>query len=88
MVLEGTLTLLVEGAEHGVEQGQLVRVAPYLRRQLVNKHPHRLAILAVGGSNEHEGRDGVAFIDWDDTTGRSPQEIPLPDDVPVGLTGP
>jgi mannose-6-phosphate isomerase-like protein (cupin superfamily) len=39
LVLEGTLSLLVEGEESTHEQGKLVRVAPNVRRQLVNRGP-------------------------------------------------
>jgi Bacterial protein of unknown function (DUF899)/Cupin domain len=37
LVLRGTLTLLVEGNEHELVEGELVRVPPSLRRQLVNR---------------------------------------------------
>src|SRR6476646_9299765 len=49
LVLEGVLTLVVEGDESTLERGELVRVAPDLRRQLVNRGPERLALLALGG---------------------------------------
>jgi uncharacterized cupin superfamily protein len=83
LVLEGELSLYLEGEEHRVPTGGIVRVAPEVRRQLVNRRPHRLALLALGGATPHEGRDGVAYRSWDDMAGASPQEIPLPDDVPV-----
>jgi mannose-6-phosphate isomerase-like protein (cupin superfamily) len=83
LVLEGTLTLLVEGEEQTLERGELVRVAPALRRQLVNRGPERLVLLALGGDGEHVGRDGQAFTDWSDTQGATPQEIALPDDLPA-----
>jgi hypothetical protein len=40
-------------------------------------------LLALGGSGEHAGRDGEAFSSWEETEGRPPQEVPLPDDLPV-----
>lgn len=83
VVLEGELSLLLEGEEHVVPAGGLVRVAPDVRRQLVNRRPRRLALLALGGAVEHDGRDGVAFASWEATDGAPPQEIPLPADVPV-----
>jgi mannose-6-phosphate isomerase-like protein (cupin superfamily) len=83
LVLEGTLTLLVEGEEQVLQRGELVRVAPAVRRQLVNRGPERLVLLALGGTGEHVGRDGEAFTDWSDTQGAPPQEIPLPDDLPA-----
>src|SRR3954451_20359951 len=45
LVLEGTLTLLVEDEETTLQRGEVIRVAPDLRRQLVNRGPERLAIL-------------------------------------------
>jgi uncharacterized cupin superfamily protein len=83
LVLEGTLTLLVEGEETGLERGELVRVGPELRRQLVNRGPGRLVLLALGGDGEHAGRDGIAFTSWDDEGGAPPQEVPLPEDLPA-----
>ena len=48
LVLEGTLSLLVEGEEQTLEHGELVRVAPTVRRQLVNRGPGRVVLLASG----------------------------------------
>src|SRR3954451_7355529 len=75
LVLDGTLTLLVEGEEQTLEQGDVIRVAPVLRRQLVNRGPGRLVLLALGGAGEHVGRDGEAFAAWDDERGVSPQQL-------------
>jgi hypothetical protein len=61
--------------------GELVRVAPPLRRQLVNRGPGPLVVLALGGAGEHSGRDGEAFASWEDERGAPPQEIPLPADL-------
>jgi uncharacterized cupin superfamily protein len=83
LVLEGELSLYLEGEEHRVPAGGIVRVAPEVRRQLVNRRPQRLALLALGGATPHEGRDGVAYASWEATEGAPPQEIPLPPDVPV-----
>src|SRR6266542_6620163 len=82
IVLDGTLILVVEGEETRLERGELVRVAPDLRRQLVNRGPERLVLLALGGEGEHQGRDGEAFTSWEDTHGAPPQEVPLPEDLP------
>jgi uncharacterized cupin superfamily protein len=82
LVLEGTLTLALEDGEREFETGELVRVAPDVRRQLVNRRRVRLALLALGGSGEHQGRDGVAYPSWEDTTGASPRDMPWPDDLP------
>src|SRR3954452_20017374 len=81
LVLEGALTLIVEREEHALGPGELVRVAPSLRRQLVNRGPQTLVLLALGGAAPHEGRDGEAFESWEDEAGRPPQEIPLPEDL-------
>jgi quercetin dioxygenase-like cupin family protein len=83
LVLDGALTLLVEGDEHVFERGELVRVAPTVRRQLVNRGAERLVLLALGGATEHVGRDGEAWTDWDADGPSLPQEIPLPDDLPA-----
>lgn len=83
LVMAGQLCLVVEGEEHRLEAGGLARVAPAVRRQLVNRRPERLVLLALGGATAHEGRDGEAFAAWEDSVGRPPQETPLPEDVPV-----
>jgi uncharacterized cupin superfamily protein len=83
MVLEGRLTLLLDGAERVLEADHLVRIAPATRRQLVNTGPERLVLLALGGSGEHAGRDGQAWVSWDEPgPGRPPQQTPLPEDLP------
>jgi uncharacterized cupin superfamily protein len=82
LVLEGTLTLLVEREEHVLARGELVRVAPDLRRQLVNRGPDRVVLLALGGAGEHVGRDGEAFTSWEEERGAPPQEVAMPDDLP------
>ena len=82
LVLEGTLTLSVEGEEQELGEGELARVAPEVRRQLVNRTRERLAVLALGGHSEHEGRDGVAYTSWEDTEGGSPRDVPFPPDLP------
>jgi uncharacterized cupin superfamily protein len=83
LVLEGTLTLFLEGAESTYERGELIRVAPGVRRQLVNRGPENLHLLAIGGAGEHEGRDGQAWTAWDATESARPQETPMPDDLPA-----
>ena len=83
IVLAGRLTLVVEGRERDLEQWDAARVAPEVRRQLVNRGPRDVVILALGSANAHDGRDGVAYGSWDTAEGRSPQETPLPEDLPV-----
>ena len=82
LVLEGTLTLLIEDAPRELRRGDLARVGPDVRRQLVNRGRETLLLLAIGGANEHEGRDGRAYESWDDQgEGRPPQEVPQPADL-------
>ena len=81
-MLEGTLTLIVEGQEHVLERGRLVRVAPTLRRQLVNASDAPVLLIALGGAEEHAGRDGEAFLTWEDSEPGPPQSIPMPEDLP------
>ncbi|MCC6831473.1 MAG: cupin domain-containing protein [Thermoleophilia bacterium] len=83
LVLEGTLTLVVEGTEHDMPRGRLARVAPEVRRQLVNRGPGRVVLLALGAAGTHEGRDALAYRDWDDADPVPPQEVPLPADLPA-----
>ena len=83
LVLEGELTLLIEGVEHLLGPDDLVRVAAPVRRQLINSGSRRVVIVALGGACEHNGRDAHAWVSWeDDGPGLAPQEIPLPDDLP------
>ena len=84
VVVAGTLTLAVEGKERTLSVGEVARVAPGVRRQLSNRERDgRCVVIAIGGAGEHESRDGEAFNDWDEQTGRPPQEIPLPPDLPL-----
>ncbi len=84
VVLEGQLTLLLEGQESELGQGELIRVAPQVRRQLVNRGPGRVVLLALGGAEEHRGRDGEAFGDWSDEQPVPPQELSMPPDLDPG----
>ena len=82
VVLEGTLTLELEGGEtHELHARDAARVGPETRRRLSNRGDTRVALLALGGAEPHIGRDGLAFTDWDDTDGKPPQEVPLPPDL-------
>jgi uncharacterized cupin superfamily protein len=84
LVLEGTLRLLIEREEHVLERGELIRIAPAVRRQLSNRGPDRLVVLALGGAGEHAGRDGEAFAAWEDEHGVPPQQLPLTEDLAPG----
>jgi mannose-6-phosphate isomerase-like protein (cupin superfamily) len=81
LVLEGRLAVSIEGDETVLEAGELMRVAPDVRRQLVNRGPARVVLIALGGGQEHNGRDAEAFTAWEQETGASPQEVPMPDDL-------
>jgi mannose-6-phosphate isomerase-like protein (cupin superfamily) len=83
LVLEGTLSLFVEGEEATLERGELMRVAPGVKRQLVNRGPGDLHVLAIGADGAHEGRDGLAYAAWDATDPVRPQEMALPEDLPA-----
>ncbi len=83
LVLEGELTLMIEGQPRVMGVDALARVGPGVRRQLVNAGPGRLLLLALGGSGEHTGRDGHAWSSWEQAgPGAPPQEVPLPGDLP------
>jgi len=83
VVLEGTLTIETS-ADDRIElvRGQAARVAPEVRRRLVNRGPERVLLLALGGASPYVRGDGIAFRDWDDPEGRPPQEVPMPEDLP------
>ena len=83
LVLGGVLTLEIDGeGTRELSKGDLARVAPAVRRQLSNRTADRLYVLAMGGANEHEGRDGRAYESWDEEgEGRPPADVPLPEDL-------
>jgi uncharacterized cupin superfamily protein len=84
VVLDGELTLAVEGEEQVVGRNGVARVGPRVRRQLINRGTSTLVLLALGADGEHQGRDGRAWESWDeDGEGRAPQDVPLPADLPV-----
>jgi uncharacterized cupin superfamily protein len=85
VVLDGALSLATDGEEdeRTLERGGVARVAPDVRRQLTNRGSSLLVVLALGGAEPHEGRDGVAYESWEDEEGRPPQEVPLPPDLPT-----
>jgi len=84
IVLEGELTLIVDGVEHRLVRDQAARVGPATRRQLVNAGPQRLVLLSLGASGEHEGRDARAWASWEEQgPGSAPQDVPNPEDLPA-----
>ena len=82
VVLSGRLTVEIEGEPLDLDANEVIRIAPGIRRRVLNLGPEPVNVLAIGGANPHEGRDGLAYTDWDDTDPRTPQEVPLPDDLP------
>jgi quercetin dioxygenase-like cupin family protein len=93
LVFEGRLTVLVEGVAHTVAAGELMRIAPEIRRQLVNTHRQRVTLVALGSTCDgHESRDAEAFNSWEETAGGQPRDVALPDDLPdselLGLYAP
>jgi uncharacterized cupin superfamily protein len=80
VVLDGELTVILDGAEHTLARDQLVRVAPATRRQLANRGSEPLVLLAIGcEAPDHAGRDGLAWTEWEDTgPGAPPQDVPAP----------
>jgi len=82
-VVRGKLAVIVEGGQElELGEGELARVPPSVRRQLVNRFAAPCTIVAIGASGSHEGRDAEAFTDWNESEGRPPQEVPLPTDLP------
>lgn len=79
IVLEGELTLSVEGEEYTMPVGSAARVAPDARRQLINRGDIKLVFLALGGAEEHNGRDGEAFASWADEAPSEPRDVPFPE---------
>jgi len=78
LVLEGTLTLAIEGEARELRRGELARVAPDVRRQLVNDGDELLLLIALGGAKEHFGRDGRAYFSWEEEgEGHPPADVPL-----------
>lgn len=83
VVLQGTLTVIVDGLDHALPTGDAMRVAPDLRRQLVNRGGETVVLLALGGAEPHEGRDGEAFDGWEDAEPKAPADVPMPADGSV-----
>ena len=81
LVLEGTLTVAIEGQETELARGELMRVAPGVKRQLINYGPDRVLLVALGAAGQHDGRDAEAFKAWEDETAAEPKDVPLPEDL-------
>lgn len=84
LVLAGRLTVVFEDGEHDFATGQLLRIAPEVRRQMINRGPERLSLLCLGGYGErHEPRDAEAYADWDGGP-QAIKDVPNPEDLPAG----
>ena len=82
LVWAGTLTLAFgPDNELALGRGEAVRVAPEVKRQLLNRGGESCLVVALGGTGEHAGRDGTAYESWASEEGAPPQEIPLPPDL-------
>jgi uncharacterized cupin superfamily protein len=82
LVLSGRLTIVFDGEPHDFGPGELVGIQPEVRRQLVNRGPERVSLLALGGYGEHEPRDAEAFATWDGEP-KGVGDVPNPDDLPA-----
>jgi mannose-6-phosphate isomerase-like protein (cupin superfamily) len=82
LVLRGRLMVLVEQHEElELGEGMLAHVPAHMRRQLLNPFSTPRTLVAIGAAGEHHSRDGEAFSDWNENTGRPPSEVPLPEDL-------
>lgn len=54
-----------------------------MRRRIQNRGPGDALLIALGAAGEHAGRDARAYGSWEDGTPRTPQELPLPEDLPA-----
>ena len=85
-MLEGTLTLLVEDEPRELGRGELARVAPEVRRQLVNRGTEPLSA-ARGRRRAPRTRAATAAPTSRGTRtgeGSPPADVPLPEDLEVG----
>jgi uncharacterized cupin superfamily protein len=86
VVLEGVLTLALDGEERTYGAREIVRVPPVVRRQLMNRGAEPAVLLALGCAGDHSttGPDGIGWASWDDTgEGVSPRDLPAPTDLPA-----
>jgi uncharacterized cupin superfamily protein len=85
VVLDGELTLALDGEERTFGPREIVRVPPVVRRQLMNRGAVPAVFLALGCAGDHSaaGGDGIGWASWDDTgEGISPRDLPVPTDLP------
>src|SRR3712207_520109 len=63
VVHSGAMSIELEGTEHTVETGGLVRVAPDTVRRIGNSGDDPLVYLAIGAGDGYVGRDGIKVDD-------------------------
>jgi uncharacterized cupin superfamily protein len=85
LVLSGELNLGLEGDEHRFGVGELVRVAPGVKRQLINRGPGMLELLVIGSmtDREHQPRDAEPFAEFSHAEPGTLHDVPLPEDLPA-----
>jgi mannose-6-phosphate isomerase-like protein (cupin superfamily) len=76
VVLQGRLTVTVEGQSYFADAEEVVRIASAVRRQISNDGPGVCVFLALGVVGEHRRGDAEAFSSWEDMTPRSPRDVP------------
>jgi mannose-6-phosphate isomerase-like protein (cupin superfamily) len=76
LVLRGRLTLEIEGREALIPPNEIVRVGPEVRRRVGNRHSEPCVFLAIGVVGEHRRGDAEAFLSWEDSVPRSPNDVP------------
>jgi mannose-6-phosphate isomerase-like protein (cupin superfamily) len=78
LVLSGRLTIELE--DEPVELGlrELARVPAQVRRRLANNGDEPVVVVAIGAAGTHQRADGEAFLDWDDSEPKRPEDVPLP----------
>ena len=81
LVLEGRLTVAFQEELAELAPGELLRVAPSVRRQLLNRSRERVLLIALGGDGSI--RDVTARRSPRGSRPRAhrPQQVPLPDDL-------
>jgi mannose-6-phosphate isomerase-like protein (cupin superfamily) len=78
LVLAGRLTIELEDEPLELGPRELARVPAQVRRRLANRGDEPVVVVAIGAAGEHRRADGEAFLDWDDTEPKRPEDVPLP----------
>src|SRR4051794_25656934 len=78
LVLSGRLTIELDDGPLELEAGELARVPAQVRRRLANDGDEPVVLVAIGAAGTHRRGDGEAFVDWEDTEPKRPDDVPLP----------